>query len=113
MTVDFGVLKDAIGAGAALRRISRLQPIGGSGDTLFPPTYPGERKSDSPRHVFERRRIDGEEVWCVLIDSVQSQANRLEEALLAAADGEGGGEPVPMPCVTVTSVARGWSRWSA
>ena len=101
MTIDLGVLKDAIGEGAALRRISRLQPIGGRGDTLFPPTYPGERKSDPPRHVFERRRIDGEEVWCVLIDSVQSQANRLEEALLAAADGEGGGEPVPMPCVTV------------
>jgi len=32
--------------------------------------------------VFETRRINGEDVRCVLIDSVQSQANRLEEALL-------------------------------
>jgi CRISPR-associated protein Csb1 len=37
-------------------------------------------------HVFERRRIDGAEITCVLIDSVQSQANRLEESLLAAVD---------------------------
>jgi CRISPR-associated protein Csb1 len=35
--------------------------------------------------VFERRRIDGAEIWCVLVDSVQSQANRLEESLLAVA----------------------------
>ena len=101
MSIDIGVLKDAISAGAAFRRISRLQPIGGRGDKIFPPTYPGERNNDPPRHVFERRRIDGEDVWCVLIDSVQSQANRLEEALLAAADGEGSPEAVPMPYVTV------------
>ena len=101
MTIDLDVLKGAISAGAAFRRISRLQPIGGRGDKLFPPTYPGERNNDPPRHVLERRRIDGVEVWCVLIDSVQSQANRLEEALLAAADGEGGGDPLPVPYVTV------------
>src|SRR5690606_7887267 len=41
-----------------------------------------------PRHVYEKRRVNGEHVWCVLVDSVQSQANRLEESLLAAiADG--------------------------
>jgi CRISPR-associated protein Csb1 len=43
----------------------------------------GERNAP-PRHVFERRQIDGAQSWCVLLDSVQSQANRLEEALLAA-----------------------------
>ena len=101
MTLDIGVLTDAVTTGAAFRRISRLQPIGGRGDKIFPPTYPGEHNNDPPRHVFERRRIDGKDVWCVLIDSVQSQANRLEEALVAAADGERGGEPVPMPYVTV------------
>ena len=72
-----------VAQGAALRRRQRLQPVGGPGDKLFPPTYPGE---SVPSHVFERRRIDGEERVCVLIDSVQSQANRLEEALLAAAE---------------------------
>ena len=72
--------------GSAVRRRRRLQPAGGSGDKLFPPTYPGEGRDSPPRHVFERRRIDGREAWCVLIDSVQSQANRLEEALLRATE---------------------------
>ena len=71
---------------SAFRRRRRLQPAGGAGDKLFPPTYPGEGRESPPRHVFERRRIDGREAWCVLIDSVQSQANRLEEALLRAAE---------------------------
>lgn len=68
---------------AALRRVRRMQPVGGPGDKIFPPTYPGAGKNDPPRHVFEHRRVDGENVLCVLIDSVQSQANRLEEALQA------------------------------
>ena len=100
MTIDYQDLNAATRECAAFRRISRLQPIGGRGDKLLPPTYPGARNNDPPRHVFERRRIGDEDVWCVLIDSVQSQANRLEEALLAAADGEDG-EAVPIPYVTV------------
>jgi CRISPR-associated protein Csb1 len=78
-------LKAAIERDAALRRRQRLQPAGGPGDKLFPPTYPSDT---GPTHVFERRRIDGEERVCVLIDSVQSQANRLEEALLSAAEAD-------------------------
>ena len=101
MKIDAGCLGEVIGNAAAFRRIARLQPIGGRGDKIFPPTYPGERNNDPARHVFERRRMDGKEVWCVLIDSVQSQANRLEESLLAAADGEGGDEPIDIPYVTV------------
>ncbi len=77
-------LRTAVGKDAAIRRVQRLQPVGGSGDKIFPPTYPGERNNDPPRHVFETRRIDGKNVLCVLIDSVQSQANRLEEALKVA-----------------------------
>ncbi len=78
-------LKKAVQNDAALRRRQRLQPAGGPGDKLFPPTYPGDT---GPTHVFERRRIDGEDRVCVLIDSVQSQANRLEEALLTAAEAD-------------------------
>ena len=33
--------------------------------------------------AFETRRIDGHDTTCVLIDSVQSQANRMEDALQA------------------------------
>ena len=97
MTIEFSDLRDAVSQGAAFRRIRTLQPVGGQGDKIFPPTYPGERNNDPPRHVFERRRIEGEDVWCVLVDSVQSQANRMEEALLAAAE-EGS---VQIPYVTV------------
>lgn len=72
----------AVREDAAIRRIRRLQPTGGAGDKIFPPTYPGEGRNAPPRHVFETRRVDGANVLCVLVDSVQSQANRLEEALL-------------------------------
>lgn len=80
---QFERLTHAVREDAAIRRVRRLQPTGGPGDKIFPPTYPGER-NNPPRHVFERRRIGGQNVLCVLIDSVQSQANRLEEALKAA-----------------------------
>ena len=86
----------AVDRDAAIRRVQVLQPVGGVGDKIFPPTYPGEGRNDPPRHVFEKRHVDGDEVWAVLIDSVQSQANRLEEALLdAARDG------LKLPFVTV------------
>ncbi len=82
--MDYATLVRAVAQDAALRRKQVLQPVGGRNDKIFPPTYPEERRGQGPRHVFERRHIDDREVWCVLVDSVQSQANRLEEALLAA-----------------------------
>ncbi len=77
-------LKKVVEQDAAIRRVQRLQPSGGKGDKIFPPTYPGEGNRDSPRHAFEMRRIEGKDIRCVLLDSVQSQANRLEYALLEA-----------------------------
>ena len=83
-------LTEAIANDAALRRRQTLQPVGGKGDKIFPPTYPpsdAEKRADRnapPRHIFEKRRIGEREIWCVLVDSVQSQANRLEESLLDA-----------------------------
>ena len=101
MKIDLHALMGAVSEDAAFRRIRRLQPVGGAGDKVFPPTYPSERRGGPPSHVFERRRVEGGEVWCVLIDSVQSQANRLEEALLAAAEEERDDGRVPLPFVTV------------
>ncbi len=92
MPLTIEALTDAAAHHAAFRRRRRLQPAGGPGDKLFPPTYPpldSEKRANPkapPHHVFECRRIGGEDVWCVLLDSVQSQANRLEEALLGAAE---------------------------
>jgi CRISPR-associated protein Csb1 len=77
-------LHSAVARDAAIRRVQRLQPAGGRSDKIFPPTYPGEGRNAPPRHVYERRRLDGREAWYVLIDSVQSQANQREECLLAA-----------------------------
>lgn len=95
--MKYANLIDATANDAALRRRQRLQPVGGCGDRLLPPTYPEERRGAGPRHVFERRRIDGDEVWCVLVDSVQSQANQLEEVLLSAVRERA----IPLPYVTV------------
>ena len=64
---------------SAIRRIRRLVPVGGDGSYVAPPTYLNGK--DKAVHVFEKRRIGGQEVHCVLLDSVQSQANRLEESL--------------------------------
>lgn len=74
-------LQAAVAGDAAVRRIRRMQPVGGAGDKIFPPTYPGASSNDPARHVYERRRCQGADELSVLIDSVQSQANRLEEAL--------------------------------
>lgn len=88
--MDLTSVNRMVAEDAALRRRQVLQPAGGKGDKVFPPTYPGERRNGPPRHVYERRRLNGEDIWCVLIDSVQSQANRLEECLLAMLeDGDG------------------------
>jgi CRISPR-associated protein Csb1 len=95
--MNYDMLIHAVGHDAALRRRQVLQPVGGKNDKIFPPTYPDERRNHGPRHVFERRRLNGREAWCVLVDSVQSQANRLEEALLAAVR-DGG---ITLPYVTV------------
>ena len=96
--ISLSALRAAIPEHAAIRRVRRLQPAGGAGDKLFPPTYPAERTGDPPQHVFELRRVGDREVWCALIDSVQSQANRMEEALLAAATEAG---IIPLPFILV------------
>lgn len=69
----------------AFRAISKMNPAGGPGDKVFPPTYAVADKAVS-KYATETRRVEGydESVPCVLIDSVASQANRMELALLKA-----------------------------
>lgn len=79
--MNYDTLHKAIrGTAAALRSRTRLQPAGGEGDKVFPPTYAGAV------YAKEDRQINGKKVPCVLLDSVQAQANRLEEALQRALD---------------------------
>ena len=90
LTLDH--IKEALaGNAAAFRCVTEYQPAGGLGDKIFPPTYEGGSYATEPRY------IDGEEVACVLLDSVQSQANRMELALLE----EWQSGRAPLPVITV------------
>ena len=69
------------GESVALRSRTTLQPAGGQGDKVFPPTYAVERNAEH-RYAVEERHHDGKVSTSVLLDSVASQANRAELALL-------------------------------
>lgn len=73
-------LQDAVASDAAIRCVTRLVPTGHERDKVFPPTY------DGAVYAEERRwDDDGEDlIPAVLLDSVASQANRMELALLDA-----------------------------
>lgn len=86
MPLNFGELKELVtGDTVAIRGTATLESAGGPGDKIFPPTHATDDKNKTPgaKYAFETRRIDREAVTCVLLDSVQSQANRMEEALQA------------------------------
>lgn len=81
MTIDLNTLIKAVkGTAAAFRCVTDYQPAGGPGDKVFPPTYEGGKYATEERIDPET----GERKPCVLLDSVQSQANRMELALLEA-----------------------------
>lgn len=85
-TVNYEFLKAAVsGDVVAVRGRAVLQPGGGPGDKVFPPSHAVDEKNKKPgaKYAFETRRVEGQDIQCVLIDSVQSQANRMEEALEA------------------------------
>lgn len=95
--LTYDVLRGAVdGAGIAIRSVTRLEPVGGPGDKLFPPTFGDEVYVPPPlddpnlqinrrtKYAVEWRRVDRKSRLCVLLDSVSSQANRMEEALLDA-----------------------------
>lgn len=77
--LDYNTLKQIVeGNTAALRCITEFQPVGGQGSKIFPPTYKGGKYATEKR--FDPKT--GDTIECVLLDSVQSQANRMELALL-------------------------------
>lgn len=105
MALTFEKLREAVeGAAVALRSRIALQPAGGAGDKVFPPTYADRPGRDSkPVYATEERRLgEGDKVsTSVLLDSVASQANRAELALL---EGHERGElSFPVPYVDFTA----------
>jgi len=103
LTFDF--LRDAVaGNGTAFRILTRLAPAGGDGDKVFPPTYK-HPDNDKSLYAVEERRVGGRHVRTVLLDSVASQANRLEEVLLRAF--ENGDCDIPVLSVTIPRATAG------
>lgn len=82
--MQYDELREAVAGGAVAARVrQRMQPADGPGAKVFPPTYTPDRDRDS-RYAVEERVVDGATLTSVLLDSVASQANRQELALLDA-----------------------------
>jgi CRISPR-associated protein Csb1 len=73
----YPVIESAVAHKSLFRIVVRLKPANADG-LVYPPTY------DQGGHIFRPAWIDGECREAVLLDSVQSQANRIETALLMA-----------------------------
>ncbi len=95
--LTFERLRDAVdGHAVALRSRMELQPAGGVGDKVFPPSYAVEGRTEHKYAVEERQVGDMDKVTTtVLLDSVASQANRAELALLEGWERGELGFPVP------------------
>ena len=72
------------GDDAAIRMHTGYEPQAGPQAKVFPPTYLPD--GDTKYHIEQRWGTDGEPVDVVILDSIQSQANRAEEALRRAAE---------------------------
>jgi CRISPR-associated protein Csb1 len=88
MSLSYQELRDGVVGGAVgVRCRINLEPLGGAGEKIFPPTY-GVGDNAGTKYAIEKRRIPSPEgnehrvVESVVLDSVASQANRLELALL-------------------------------
>jgi CRISPR-associated protein Csb1 len=105
VTLSYAALKEAVaGSAAAFRLTLKLEAVS---PKVFPPTYEGGKYATEWRNIPGYRYVDpntGREgpVPCVLLDSVQSQANRMELALQDAHDG--GQIQLPLTSVDFTAV---------
>lgn len=98
--LTFERLRDAVaGEAVALRSRTTLQPAGGPGDKVFPPTYAVAQNAEH-KYAVEERVVGDKVKTTVLLDSVASQANRAELALLEG--WETGELAFPVPFVDFT-----------
>lgn len=77
MSELYSLLRKAVEGASALRLLVNLKPASADG-LVYPSTYEGGR------HIFRPAWIEGEKRNAVLLDSVQSQSNRIEMAILDA-----------------------------
>jgi CRISPR-associated protein Csb1 len=100
--LTLSALTEAVAGGAvAIRSVTRLAPAGGPTDKVFPPTYVKDKQSVT-KYAIETRKVEGRDVETVLLDSVASQANRIEETLLE--EWRRGQLSVPVIAVDFTAV---------
>ncbi len=84
MSLTLADLQEAIAGGTAgIRARFELEPLGGPGDKIAPPTYSVD--AAPTKYAEEIRRVDGVDVRCVSLNSVAAQANTMELAMLDAA----------------------------
>ena len=86
-TITLQHLLDACSPGGAsvLTSVTPLEPAAGPHASVAPAKFlEGKGRTAKPVFAYERRFWDGEAVTAVLIDSKQSQSNRLEAAVSAA-----------------------------
>ena len=99
--LTFERLRGAVaGDAVALRSRTTLQPAGGPGDKVFPPTYAVAQNAEH-KYAVEERVVGDEVKTTVLLDSVASQANRAELALLDGWESNELEFPVPFVDFTV------------
>ena len=85
--MDLDFLLKAISEDSVIRISVRLATVAQDG-LVFPPSYAGEKRGDV--HLsFRKAWIDGGERDIVVLDSAQSQSNRVEYAILDAIEREG------------------------
>ncbi|MFC1579561.1 type I-U CRISPR-associated RAMP protein Csb1/Cas7u [Thermodesulfobacteriota bacterium] len=77
MSELYSVFSSSIAEASALRLVVHLKPANADG-LVYPPTY------EQGQHIFRPAWVEGEKREAVLLDSVQSQANRIEMAILDA-----------------------------
>jgi CRISPR-associated protein Csb1 len=68
------------GGATCLTSTTELEPAGGPQTAVAPAKFAAARGTEGA-YAYEKRFLDGEPRWAVLIDSKQSQLNRVEQAL--------------------------------
>jgi CRISPR-associated protein Csb1 len=108
VSLSYDELRDGMaGSVVGIRCRTVLQPLGGAGDKVFPPTYgvpdTAETKyATEQRYAFSQDGQVGSVLDSVVLDSVASQANRFELALLHAI--RGGDVALPVTSVDFREV---------
>jgi CRISPR-associated protein Csb1 len=81
--MDFTQLLRCVNARSVIRLRVDLEPANPDG-AVCPPTYAAGKRGEPPHISFRRAFVDGQPRDIVVLDSPQSQSNRVEQAILAA-----------------------------